>query len=236
MVKDNSYVVIQSFMVNELNLKGNELLVYAVIYGYSQDGKQWFRGTRKHLSEWCGATKATVSNCLKSLVEKGLIERKEINEDEYTKILYRAVKNLDTPYKNFEPPLQKISTIDNKEDNTILDSKKINKKSRTIDLSKTDEKYSFSGACIAAFNVELKKDYKILPRYIADYLESVSIDYEIDDVRKMIRFKADYFNEIKKPRNINPSTFFRESNFPRYMDEALNSKTNDFSWLDEYDD
>ena len=51
-MKDNSYVVIQSFMLKDLELKGNELIVYAVIYGYTQDGEHWYYGTRGHLVEW----------------------------------------------------------------------------------------------------------------------------------------------------------------------------------------
>ena len=34
-VKDNNYICIQAFMVKQLELKGNQLLVYALIYGYS---------------------------------------------------------------------------------------------------------------------------------------------------------------------------------------------------------
>ena len=35
--KDN-YIVIQTFMIRELKLKGNELILYALIHGFSQDG------------------------------------------------------------------------------------------------------------------------------------------------------------------------------------------------------
>ena len=33
-VRDENHIVIQGFMINELNLKGTELLVYAIIYGF----------------------------------------------------------------------------------------------------------------------------------------------------------------------------------------------------------
>ena len=37
-MKDENYIVLQGWMINKLNLKGNELTVYALIYGYSQNG------------------------------------------------------------------------------------------------------------------------------------------------------------------------------------------------------
>ena len=37
-VSPDNYVAIQGWMITDLNLKGNDLLIYAVIYGFSQDG------------------------------------------------------------------------------------------------------------------------------------------------------------------------------------------------------
>ena len=51
MVTSNNYVQIQGFMVSNLKLKGNSLLVYALIYGFSQDGQSKFYGSRKYISE-----------------------------------------------------------------------------------------------------------------------------------------------------------------------------------------
>lgn len=107
-MQDGSYVVIQAFMVNDLKLKGNELIVYAAIYGFTQDGEHWFYGTKGYLAEWCGATKGTVGNCLKSLVEKGLIERRENEERGQKFVEYRAVRNLTSPDKICIPPIQKL--------------------------------------------------------------------------------------------------------------------------------
>ena len=69
------YVVIHSFMVDELGLKGNELMIFAIIYGFSQDGESYFKGSLAYLMEWTGASKVTVIKSLKSLVEKGYIEK-----------------------------------------------------------------------------------------------------------------------------------------------------------------
>lgn len=123
-MKDGTYIVIQSWMLTELKLKGNELIVYAVIFGFTQDGSHWFHGTRGFLADWCGATKATVSNCLASLVSKGYVERKEETENGMLKVSYRALKNLSYPLekndrgyeKNLDTPIEKICSY-NKDSN-----------------------------------------------------------------------------------------------------------------------
>ena len=35
-IKKESFFTIQAFMVNDLKLKSNELLIYAIIFGFSQ--------------------------------------------------------------------------------------------------------------------------------------------------------------------------------------------------------
>lgn len=116
MVDKGSYVCIQSFMVNDLKLKGNELIVYAVIYGYTQDGEHWYYGTRGHLAEWCGATKDTVSNCLKSLVRKGYITKRESEAFGYRRVQYQAaaLKKHEGCMKNYHTPTVKNQPFNNK--------------------------------------------------------------------------------------------------------------------------
>lgn len=38
-IRDSNYVVIQGWMITRLGLKGNELMIYAVIYGFTQNGE-----------------------------------------------------------------------------------------------------------------------------------------------------------------------------------------------------
>ena len=108
-VKNTAYVTLQAFMVNDLHLSGNELIVYAVIYGFSQDGKSWFTGSRAYLAHWCQVSKMTVSTNLNKLVQKGLIEKRSRVENGVTFADYRAVqsalpvvKNLDGVVKKFD--------------------------------------------------------------------------------------------------------------------------------------
>ena len=91
-VKEGTYVNIQSFMVNELHLSGNALIIYAVIYGFSQDGDSWFTGSRSYLAAWCQASKSTVSRNLETLCADGLIERRERTESGVLLVDYRVVR------------------------------------------------------------------------------------------------------------------------------------------------
>ena len=58
-MRDTGYYVVQGWMVNRLKLKGNNLHVFAVIYGFSKDGKSVYNGGNKYLCDTVGA--ATVS-------------------------------------------------------------------------------------------------------------------------------------------------------------------------------
>lgn len=77
MIEKENYVVVQGWMITELGLKGNELLIYAVIHGFSQAPNQSFTGSLQYLADWINGSKQTVINCLKSLVDKDLIIKTE---------------------------------------------------------------------------------------------------------------------------------------------------------------
>lgn len=75
-IKDTNYFVIHGWMLNTLGLSGNELMAYAIIYGFSQDETSEFCGSRSYLSKFMNVSLRTVDNVLASLQEKGLIAKK----------------------------------------------------------------------------------------------------------------------------------------------------------------
>lgn len=77
MIMQEGFIVIQSFMRSELGLKGNELIVYALIYGFCQSGGHSFHGSRQYISDWTGCSLSTVSNVLAGLVDCGLLVKSE---------------------------------------------------------------------------------------------------------------------------------------------------------------
>lgn len=74
---NRNYYAIQGFMINELNLKGAALQVYAIIYGFTQEGS-WFAGSWSYLSSATCLSRRSVASTLQALVDKGLLERQEV--------------------------------------------------------------------------------------------------------------------------------------------------------------
>lgn len=97
-MNNDNFVTVTGWMCNELNLKGNELLVFALIYGFSQDGKSEFRGSRNYIGSTFNISLPTVDKALKSLVEKELlIKRTESSmcvDFNYYRINLQVVKKL----------------------------------------------------------------------------------------------------------------------------------------------
>ena len=77
-MKENNYITIPGFLRTRLDLKGSELIITALIYGYSQDGNSWFMGKTEYIAQWAGITDKNVLHCLKSLTEKGILKKKEM--------------------------------------------------------------------------------------------------------------------------------------------------------------
>lgn len=96
-VKDNNFIAIQGWMRTRLNLKGNELLIYALIYGFSQDENSRFKGSRKYIADWCGCSLNTVDRALGSLVNKGLLAKYPHTDDRGTRLVdYAAIQPTST--------------------------------------------------------------------------------------------------------------------------------------------
>ena len=72
-----NFITIQGWMRSELNLSGNELIAYALIYGFSQDGESSFNGSSQYIADWCGIARDNALRLLKRMCEKGIITKKE---------------------------------------------------------------------------------------------------------------------------------------------------------------
>lgn len=77
MGKVKGFVITQAWMRNELNLRGYELNVFAIIYGYSiaKDGEGVFHGSLQYLADWCGIGRPGICRILNLLLEKDLIRK-----------------------------------------------------------------------------------------------------------------------------------------------------------------
>lgn len=72
-MEDNNYYIIHGWMTNRLHLKGIALSIFAIIYGFSQDGESEYKGSRQYLADFVNSTKPTIDKALKELVESNYI-------------------------------------------------------------------------------------------------------------------------------------------------------------------
>ena len=96
MIENDNFITIQGFMVNDLKLKGNELIIFALIFGFSQDAESTFHGSLRYIREWTNLSTPAIIAILKSLQSKNLIEKIEKTVNGTLLCDYRAVKKVNT--------------------------------------------------------------------------------------------------------------------------------------------
>ena len=69
--------VIENFMVVQLGLSGNELVLFGILWKESSKGKKMVEGNYSHLSGLMGTTIPTMYNCIRKLCEKGYVQQVE---------------------------------------------------------------------------------------------------------------------------------------------------------------
>ena len=147
-VLDNNYFQITGWMLNRLKLKGTALNVYAIIYGFSQDGESSFNGSRQYLCDFTGATKPTIDKALAELQAMDLIIKtsKKINDiihNEY-KANLEALRDFTTSKETLPPSKETLQggsketlphnkDINNKEDNKSIKEEEKIKKEKSLD-------------------------------------------------------------------------------------------------------
>lgn len=112
------YITIQQEMRDDLGLKGNELIVFAFINGYSQEGQGCYYGSLANLQRVCGiASRQTAIDVLKALIEKGLISKTEKGK----RVFYSVCPKIGHVQKmdNECPKIGHNNKIENKYINTL---------------------------------------------------------------------------------------------------------------------
>ena len=75
-MKKNDYICVQAPMISDLNLAGkNELLLFAMIWGYTKDGKSTCRVSLSYMEKWLKTSHSAVVRTLNDLEEAGYINR-----------------------------------------------------------------------------------------------------------------------------------------------------------------
>ena len=89
----DSYCTIQGWMIEDLKLGGNELIVYATIYGFCRDGQNWYRLSQDYVAKWAGITTRSLRRILTDLKDKGLLMMRNDGTGGCSE--YKTLRNLD---------------------------------------------------------------------------------------------------------------------------------------------
>lgn len=155
-------------MRTRLRLRGNDLICFALLYGFSQDGASEFRGSLRYIREATGvATDQSVLNIIKRIEDMGLVTKTTKVSGGVKSSSYKAYS---TPLKNREGVLQNLEggSLKNRDNNIDINNIDINIKESTP---------------------------KGVPKKSPDLQERIKI--ERDNFRKELeRFKGEYSEDL----------------------------------------
>ena len=182
-VKNENHTTIMGWMINELNLKGNDLIVYAIIYGFSQTKGQKFTGSLQYLADWCCCTKQGIQKNLKNLLEKGYITKQEIEKNGVKFCEYAAVERSCIVCNSVVYPMQ-LSCYNNIEDNIEdnIDNTNVLSAAEPRDV-KTDD--SFLQYPVKDVSTEKKKEKK--PNLYSSCINAINEFTDDEEVRECLK-------------------------------------------------
>jgi len=152
----NDYITIQAYMVTELGLSGNNLIIYALIHGFCKDGIHEFKGSINYICEWTNLTRNTVIAILKQLVESELLVKRTYKENNVTFCAYSLGS------EKITPPVQNVDEGSEKNaPNNNIDNTKW-KKDKEESLSKSVSDVELFEKCWITYRRKGKKG-KSLP-------------------------------------------------------------------------
>ena len=74
-MKNENYFQVQYWMINELKLKGNELMLFAIIHGFTKSRKGKYHGSQRFISEALKISRLTAGRTINKLLDKDFIIR-----------------------------------------------------------------------------------------------------------------------------------------------------------------
>lgn len=202
-IQDDNYFQISGWMLNRLKLKGTDLQIYAIIYGFSQDGESQFTGSLQYLCDFTGTSRPTVIKALKSLVEKEFIIKTENNINGVIFNRYKAnlqvVKKLYGCGKEILPEGSKETlqgggkeTLPN---NKVLDNKYNNNNIYNVVLQYLNEKA----------NTKFRSNSKTTQSHIN---ARIAEGFSIDDFKIVIDKKCSEWLGTEFEQYLRPQTLF----------------------------
>lgn len=234
-MKQGSYIVVQEWMVSELGLKGNELLIYALIYGFSMDGESEFVGSISYLEKWTGVARNTVKSILKKLVEKELVAKRDFIKENNNRCAYK-VRGVGQklPQGRAEIALGGGAETDpNKyKEYNPKEKKEINKESDPFENFRAFcTKYHKCGGRVRG----AKTEFENFKKKHSDWKDIIPIlDYALEkenEAREQAKIRREFFPEMK-----NLQTYINQRSWEMYSEGYEDYDPNEYHPADlEYD-
>lgn len=226
-VSSDNYITIKAFMVNELHLSGNELIVYAVIYGFSQDGSSWFTGSRKYLAAWCQTSEKSVTHNLKKLLDAGLIEKRTHYERGCTINDYRAIRSArhrgeETSLGGKKVPSTGEESSPVRGEESSPHTIEVDNLVDTIDIVPQSDSGSGSIAAIIDYlNERVGTHYTYHNKSINGLIKArLSEGFTIDDFKTVVDNKVAEWTGTEWAKFLRPKTLFAPSHFEEYLNQS----------------
>ncbi len=195
-IQDNNYFQISGWMLNRLKLKGTDLQIYAIIYGFSQDCESEFTGSLQYLCDFTGTSRTTVIKALKSLVEKEFIIKTENNINGVIFNRYKA--NLQVVKKLYGGCKE---TLQGGSKETLHNNKYINNKD-------IDNKDIYSEV-LGYLNEKAKTNYRISSKEAQKHINArLSEGFTVDDFKTVIDKKCAEWIGTDYEQYLRPQTIF----------------------------
>ena len=126
--KIDNYITVPGFAIVELGLSGNELLCYSLIYGFTQDKETEFRGSLNYVASALNVTKQNAKKIIDRLIDRGLIEKREmffsgVKFCHYVANRYGVTEIATGRYQNNNTGVAEIATPPVTESATNIDNK-----------------------------------------------------------------------------------------------------------------
>lgn len=201
--------------VNGKPIKGAQLMIYAIIYSHSQDGRSVFYGSLEYLAEWIGMSKRQVYNILGELHDAGLIA-KEIyfrNGDEAVGLVATRTRKKISISENISQGCENISQGNNKSNNSNIynNYKKEYTKEHGVHPAQAVVEYlnKKAGRCFDPKTNGTESKIKKL----------ITAGYTVENIMAVIDLKVHQWTGSKVEDRLCPDTLFGFNNFRRYIDE-----------------
>ncbi|MGM9544183.1 MAG: conserved phage C-terminal domain-containing protein [Romboutsia timonensis] len=240
-VRPEGNIVINGWMRTQLDLKGNELIIYGIIQGFTQFGDlHKFTGSLQYLADWAGCSRDTARVTVNSLVEKGLLLKEDVYKDNQKFCMYTAVtpiqisstvlsgksgyvctENQDsTVPKTSNKTINKTINKNNKDNVTSLKPKnntlkQMKDKKNSVNLDNTPYE-----EIIEYLNSKAGKKYKPTTKEYRKLIKArFDEGYTLDDFKVVIDNKClEWLGDESTKQWLRPTTLFGDK-FERYLIE-----------------